>query len=77
MKIENLTSVGHNRKISKIRDGHFVECPNLHLVAFWVAFCLKPVHSRRLQTFVIFLPKVAKHDVTKTSFSQKLLDVFF
>ena len=37
---------------------------------------VKTLHSRSLQTFAVFLPKMAKHDVTKTQFSQTILDGF-
>ena len=34
-------------------------------------FYFKCAHSRNLQTFAAFLPKIADQDVTKTPFSQK------
>ena len=34
-------------------------------------FYFKRVHSRSLQTFATFWPKISEHDVTKTPFSKK------
>ena len=44
---------------------------------FSIASYFKTQHSSSLQTFAVFLPKIAKHDVTKTPFSHKFLDGFF
>ena len=76
-KTEILNFGGQNRKISKIRDSHFVERSILRLLAFSIAPYFKTKHSSSLQTFAVFWPKMAKHEVTKKSFSQKILDGFF
>ena len=39
-------------------------------------FYFQRAHSRSLQTFAAFRPKIAEHDVTKISFSQKFLNGF-
>ena len=64
-----------SKKISKIRDSHFVEGSILRRLAFLIASHFKTEHSSNLKTFAVFLPKMAKHDVTKT-FSQKKIDGF-
>ena len=77
---EILSFGGQNWQISKIRDDHFVERSiwrQFYVWHFWIASYLKTEHSSSLQTFAVFCPKMAKHDVTKTPFSEKLVDRFF
>ena len=54
----------------------FLERSFLRRLAFSIAFYFKTEHSSSLQTF-LFLPKMAKHNVTKTPFSQKFLNGCF
>ena len=47
---------------------------HVHLYVSWrfsIPCYFKTVHSSSRQTFAVFSPKMAKHDVTKTPFSQK------
>ena len=53
-----------------------IEILSFWALRFWIAFTFKPVHSRSLQTFAAFWPKMAEHDVTRTTFSQKFLKLF-
>ena len=55
--------------MSQIWDDHFVERLILRLSAFFfIPFHLKPVHSKSLQNFATFWPKMAEHHVTKHHF---------
>ena len=56
-------------KNPKFRDSHFVERLILTHLCFLFTF-YETLHSRRVQSFAVFLPKMVKQDVTNTLFSQ-------
>ena len=72
--IKILSFGGQNRhKYKKIWDRCFVERSLIRLLTFSNCVLLQNYHSRSLQTFAAFWPKIAEHDVTKTPFSQNCL----
>ena len=77
LKNENIDFCGsESKKISHIRHNHFVEHLILRYLTFIDCSYFKTVHSNSLQTF-IYLPKMAKHEVTNTTFAQKRLERYF
>ena len=64
-------------KKTKIKiENNFTQRSILRLLAFYVAFYLKNVHPRSLEKLAVFWRKIAKHDVTKKTFSQMSLTDF-
>ena len=76
-KIEFLNFGRQNNKISKTRQYHFIERSILCRWRFLIALTLKLNILAAFKHLLFFLPKMAKHDVTKTPLFQKLLDGFF
>ena len=66
-------------KIEKYQKSEIAILKNVQFYALW-RFSIAPYfnteHSSSLQTFAVFWPKMAKHDVTKT-FSLKKMNGFF
>ena len=62
---------GHNWQVSKIRDGHFVERSILRRLTFYDCVLLLKLNILAGSNICLFLPKMAKHDVTKTLFFSK------
>ena len=52
-------------------------CRTCNVWRFSIAFHFRTEDSSSLPAFAVFLPKMAKHDVTKTQFSRKILDWIF
>ena len=77
-KLEILNFGGQDwTKISKISDRHFVEYSILRCLAFFDCVLLQKWAFWHPSNIYRFLPKMMKHDVTKTPFSHKFLDRLF
>ena len=72
-KISNFES--QNEKLQKTR---FLHCCGFNFISFGVFFRVyfKTIHFRDLRVVVVFLPKMAKHDMIKTIFFQTFLNRF-
>ena len=67
-------------KIEKWHNSEIAILQNVQFYAIWrfsIASYFKTEHYSNLLTFAGFLPKMAKRDVTKTPFSQKISPDFF
>ena len=65
---------GTKSEISQIRDAHFVELSILRLLTFFNCVLLQNWRFQLPSSICLFLPKMSKHEVTKTPFSQNFLD---
>ena len=67
-------------KIEKWHNPEVAILQNVQCYAIWrfsIASYFKTEHYSNLLTFAVFWPKMAKRDVTKTPFSQKIITGFF
>ena len=67
-------------KIEKWHNSEIAILQNVQFYAIWrfsIASYFKTEHYSNLLTFAVFWPKMAKRDVTKTPFSQKISPDFF
>ena len=62
-------------KYPKIRDRNFAEFSILRLWRFWLHFTSN-LRIKKVFEHYAFLPQMAKHNVTKTPFSQTFLYIF-
>ena len=77
-KNQNFDFLGQNLKtILKNQKKTFCNVLNLTYFGVYNLFHFKIVDSLWLQTFTAFWPKIANHDVSKTSFHKKKSQLFF